>query len=326
MEDKGTKSLLDFYTRARENKKEIVLRTKDGKEYSKAEMTVLACLSIYARSLLDEEHSIDYDKVIKMIILNSLEGKFDGLKKQDEFEDLVRDSKFTFTNEGYAARTAYERMISDFSTYLFPIYPEEKFIYENTKLHDVPRKGHVYWGNKSDRIENVLEHIYGCLVLSLGLESEYNYCVDFNKMRRMLLIHETGEIIEKDETAWDISAKERHEKEKRAVTIISQTLPGGCGKELIDLWKEFEEKISLVSEFAYLTDKEQYDIEVRLNEKEGLYDYPNVPQNVVTTNPEIVRLMKEEAHSVFDVHYLTDKDKYSRVPVFRRLLEETKNY
>jgi hypothetical protein len=36
--------------------------------------------------------------------------------------------------------------------------------------------------------------------------------------------------------------------------------------------------------------------------------------------------MKEEAHSVFDVHYLTDKDKYSRVPVFRRLLEETKNY
>jgi 5'-deoxynucleotidase YfbR-like HD superfamily hydrolase len=324
MEDKGTKKLLDFYTRARENKNEIVLRTDDGKEFSRAEMVVLACMAVYVRSLEDKDSGIDYDKVIKTIILNSLDGKLNGLKKKNEYEEIIRESKELETEEGYGAKTVYDRMISDFKSYLNPVYPEEQFVFRNLKLHDTTRKGHIYWGNNSDRIENVLEHIYGCLILALGLESEYNYYVDFDKMRRILLIHETGEIIEDDETAWDRSAKERHERERRAVIKIASTLPNG--QELVDLWDEFEAKVSLVSEFSYLTDKEQYDIEVKLNEKEGLYDYPNVPQNIVTTNPEIVRIMNEEAQSVFDVHYLTDKDKYTRVPVFRRLLEETKNY
>lgn len=325
MEDKGTKRLLDFYIRARENKDEIVLKTSDGREFSKAEMAVLACMAIFARASLDEEHCIDYDKVIKTIILESLDGKLDGLKKKDEYEELIRASKETLTNEGFAARTTYERMISDFSTYLFPIYPEENFVHENIKLHDVKRKGHIYWGNKSERVENVLEHIYGCLVLATGLESEYGYSIDFDKMRRMLLVHETGKI-EIDDPVSIIPETEENIDERRTIILVSQTLPGGCGKELIDLCDEFKDKITLVSEFSYLTDKEQYDMEVKLDEKEGLYDYPNVPQNAVTTDSKIVELMQGGAQSVFDVQYLIDKDDYSRVPVFRRLLEETKNY
>ena len=323
MEDLGSFKVLDLYIKANDNKNKIVFE-KDGKQYSKAEMVVLSCMEIVIREQEDNNSEIDYDKIIKTIVLNSLDGKLDNLKKKDEYNNLIKASKELETEEGYCAKTVYERLLSDFKNYLNPIYNEEKFVNNNLNLHNVTRKGHIYWGVNSNRIENVLEHIYGCLVLSLGLESEYGYKVNFDKIRKMLVIHETGEIIKGDDTKWDMSDEERLVKENRDVISIMSRMPNGF--ELIKLLDEFNGHITLESEYAYLIDKIEYDMQVKMYEKEGKYDYNNLPNNIVTNSSEIRSIIDHGAQGVFDVHYEYDKEKYNRIPVFRRILNETKNY
>ena len=324
MEDKGSAKVLDLYVKSNKNKSEIVLTTNDGKKYSKAEMVVLACMAMVVRAQEDKESGIDYDKVIKTIILNSLDGDIDNLKKKDEYNLLIKASKELESEEGYGAKTVYERMISNFYSYLDSTFPEERFVRRNLKLHDTTRAGHKYWGVESDRIENVLEHIYGCLVLSIGLESEYGYSVDYDKIRKMLVLHETGEIVISDLTEWDISKEEKEKFERQAVIKILGQLPNS--NELIDLLDEFNGHFTLPSEYAYLIDKIEYDMQVKMYEKEGRYDTRHIPVNVVTSSDSVKKIIENGAETVFDVHYEYDKDKYSKIPCFRRILEETKNY
>ena len=324
MEEKESLAILDLYIKANENKNKIVLETSDGKKYSKAEMTVLSCMTILTRSLEDDDNTIDYDRVIKTIILNSLDGKLDNLKKKDGFNIIINTSKELENEEGYAAKVTYERMISDFNTILNPIYEEELFVNKNLKLHDETRKGHIYWGVNSNRIENILEHIYGCLVLLIGIESEYGYKIDYKKIRRMIVWHETGEILTGDNTEWDQSKEEKQIDEKNALDKLLSGIHNG--NQIIDLIKEFNEHVTLESKFAYLIDKLEYDMQVKMYEKSGKYDYNNVPKNVVTTSEVVQNIMKTKANGVFDVHYEYDKDKYERIPCFRKILEQTKKY
>ncbi len=324
MEDKSSKKILDLYVKANKNKNDIVVTTEDGKKYSKAEMVVLACMAMVVRAQEDKESGIDYDKVIKTIILNSLDGDIDNLRKKDEYNLLIKASRELESEEGYGAKTVYERMVNNFTSYLNATFPEEVFIGRNLKLHDTTRTGHKYWGVESDRIENVLEHIYGCLVLSIGLESEYGYSVDYNKIRKMLILHETGEIVISDLTEWDIPKEEKEKIERQAVIKILGKLPNG--NELIALLDEFNMHFTLPSEYAYLIDKIEYDMQVKMYEKEGRYDTRHIPVNVVTTSSSVKKIIENGAQTVFDVHYEYDKDKYSRIPCFRRILEETKNY
>lgn len=324
MEDNGSSKVLDLYIRANENKNKIVLTDKNGDKYSEAEMVVLSCMAMVVREQEDEDKNIDYDKVIKTIILNSLDGKLDGLKKQEEYQKYIDACKSLDDEEAFGASTVYERMVNGFGAYLDPVYTEELFVNRNLKLHDKKRKGHIYWGVKTDRIENILEHIYGCLVLSIGLESEYGYLVDYNKIRKMLTIHETGEIIIGDITEWDMPKKEKEKIERQAVVKLLNSIPNG--ERLIKLLDEFNGHISLESEYAYLIDKIEYDMQVKMYEKEGKYDFDNVPQNVVTTSDSVQEIIKNGAEGVFDVHYEYDKEKYNRIPCFRRILEKTKSY
>ncbi len=319
MEDK---KILDLYIKANQNKSNIVLKTKDNEEYSTAEIVVLSSIAMLIRSLEDDSKEVDYNKIIKTIILSSLDGKISNLKKEKEYNNLIKSFKELETEEGYGASTTYERMIDSFNTYLNPKYDEEKFVNRNIELHNKTRKGHIYWGVNKDRIENILEHIYGCLVLCIGIESEYNYNVDFNKIMKMLLIHETGEIKIDDITYWDMDPVEKERIEREAVVNILSSLPKG--EELINLLDEFNGHYTLESEYAYLIDKLEYDMQVKMYELEGCYDFNNYPENVATNSNEVKEIIKNGADSVFDVHYEYDKKKYTKLPCFRRILEETR--
>ncbi len=323
MKDNGSEKVLDLYIKANENKNKIVFDNK-GDEYSEAEMVVLSCLAMVVREQEDEDKSINYDRVIKTIILNSLDGKLDGLKRKEEYQRNIDACRELEDEEAFGASTVYERMVNGFGAYLDPVYTEELFVNRNLKLHERKRKGHIYWGAKTDRLENILEHIYGCLVLSIGLESEYGYDVDYNKIRKMLIIHETGEIIIGDQTEWDLPKEEKERIEREAVVKLLSSIPNG--EKLIKLLDEFNGHISLESEYAYLIDKIEYDMQVKMYEKEGKYDFGNIPVNVVTTSKSVQDILQNGATGVFDVHYEYDKEKYNRIPCFRRILEKTKNY
>ena len=329
MEDNGSKKIVDLYYRANMNKYDIALENSNGKDFSKAEMVVLACLALVGREaemskLPYYPSEVDYNKLIKAIIVSSLDGMTDGLTKKEEYDNLINYFKES-NPEVYGSVVIYKSMLDNFAPYLDPVYPEEKFVYDHLKLHDVTRIGHLLWGVKAERKESVLEHIYGCLVLAVGMESEYSYDIDFSKLYKMLLIHEVGETSKiGDQSQFQMTDEERLRYEREAARRILLQPYGG--QKLYDLWEEFNTHAESESLFAYLIDKLEYNMQVKAYDDMNMFDFENRPVNKATTNGRVLEIINNGANSVFDVHYEFDKSKFFRVPCMRRILEEVKNY
>lgn len=306
---KSGRQVFDFYLKANANKEKLLNGYESTRPYSVAEDTVMSCLDVL---LLNEP---DASNKIRYILLSSLEDKLDGLEKKDDY--------LSFLSENFKGPRPirYPRAYNEYSKRC----KETKQTYNNyLKLRNLIRQGHIYWGAKGDRLESVLEHIYGCLVLTLGIESEYGYIVDYDRILKMLLLHETEEIKIKDLTEWDISKEEKAKRGKLAINELLSGIDGG--DKLIELIDEFNKRNTLESEYANLIDKLEYDMQVKVYELQGRYDYANYPDNVVTRSPRVQEIINNGATSVFDVHYEYDKDRYYSIPCLRRVLEETKKY
>ena len=302
MEDKGSKNIVELYFRANNNKNRNAIINEDGRNYSVAELTVLACLAIVAREAemcklpyLPKE--ADYDRLIKTLIINSLDGMTDGLSKKEEYDKIIKSYK-EINPDIYGATVVYKGMEDNFARYLDPCYPEEIFVFENVSLHDRIRENQLYWGAKSERLESILEHIYGCLVLAVGIESEYGYHIDYSKLYKMLLIHETDE------------------------NTLSK-LSGG--QTLINLLNEFKSNNTLESEYANNIKLLESDMQVKIYDLDGKYDFDSLPSNDVTKSDEVKEIITNGANSVFDIYYEFDKKKFNKLPCMRRMLDETKS-
>ena len=138
----------------------------------------------------------------------------------------------------------------------------------------------------------------------------------------MLLLHETEEIKIGDLTEWDISKEEKEVKGKMAVNELLSELEGK--EELLSLIDEFNDKKTIESSYANLIDKLEYDMQVKVYELEGRYDFEHYPDNVVTRSKRVQDIINYGAGSVFNVHYEYDKERYYPIPCMRRILEETK--
>lgn len=294
MDNKASLNVLNLYVKANKNKHEIIDDNGD-RHQSVAEATVMDCIN----ELLS--NNVNKDKRIRYLLLNSLNGSISGLKKEEEYKRIIQNTNFI--KEEISDKEAY-------ANYL--------------KLGDKIRQGHIYWGVNADRLESVLEHIYGCLVIILGIESEYNYLVDYDKVIKMLLLHETEEIIIGDLTEWDISPEEKEKMGSQAVNSLLSNLKNG--EELLKLIDEFNNQKTLESEYAKLCDKLEYDMQVKMYELEGRYDFEHYPVNVVTQSDRVQTIIQNGATSVFDVHYEYDKSRYFAIPCMRRILEEAKKY
>ena len=288
MVNNSSKNVLNFYIDTNKNK-EIEIDEHLDRNYSVAEKTIMLCLN---ELLVDE----DCTNKIRYLFLSSLSSSLSCLTKKEEYKSFLNSYIFIPNN------------INDKETYNNYLLLREKI-----------RQGHIYWGASGKRLESILEHIYGCIALIIGIESEFSYKLDYDKIIKMLLLHETEEIIIGDLTEWDISKEEKEEIGKNAVKkILNQR------KKLIDLIDEFNAKSTIESKYANLCDKLEYDMQVKVYELEGRYDFNNYPNNVVTQSDRVKTIIDAGAKSVFDVHYEYDKSRYSSVPCMKMILEETK--
>lgn len=126
------------------------------------------------------------------------------------------------------------------------------FIIEIDKLKDVTRKVKPL-SNK--RYENSAEHSWQITMFALSM-AKHVPDVDINRVIKMLLIHDIGEIDTGDtffftEGGWE----ERKADELKAVKRICGILPEETEKEFIELWKEFEDGKTRDSEFANALDR-----------------------------------------------------------------------
>ncbi|HLW53938.1 MAG TPA: HD domain-containing protein [Candidatus Angelobacter sp.] len=127
------------------------------------------------------------------------------------------------------------------------------FILELDKLKGVTRKVKPLG---LDRYENSAEHSWQLALLAVSLASYSDAPLDMNRVVRMLLVHDIGEIDAGDtmvfaEGGWEA----RKAAELAAVTRIFGILPGEQGAVLLSLWREFESDQTPEAHFAHAVDR-----------------------------------------------------------------------
>ena len=115
-----------------------------------------------------------------------------------------------------------------------------KYFEEINKLNNIVRTGWINRNVPLERRESVSEHIFTMALLSLAVIDKYKLNLDVEKVMKMILIHELGEI-----DAGDIALPKGDEiKKKYATELIGvNRICDLLGETwMLNLWLEFEKK------------------------------------------------------------------------------------
>lgn len=130
-----------------------------------------------------------------------------------------------------------------------------EFIVELDKMKSIIRQTSLIGENKR---EDDAQHSWHISVMAMILHEYSDEKINLCKTIKMLLIHDLVELYAGDTFCYDKEAnKDKKERELAAAEKISKMLEGEKGKELILLWKEFEEMESPEALFANSMDRLQ---------------------------------------------------------------------
>lgn len=128
-----------------------------------------------------------------------------------------------------------------------------EFILEIEKLKGVTRKVKPLG---LDRYENSAEHSWQLALLAWSLEPYAPRPVAMDRVIRMLLVHDIGEIDTGDTMVFVQGGwAERKQDELQAVRRIFGLLPAALAGEMLALWQEFEEGITPEARYANAIDR-----------------------------------------------------------------------
>ena len=126
-------------------------------------------------------------------------------------------------------------------------------------------------------------------MLAIAMKSEYEYDIDIMKVVFMLAVHELGEIVIGDLTMFEISKEEKAKREKEAVHKILCGLLDG--KEIENLFTEFDSHSTKEAMFAYQCDKLECDLQSKLYDEEGCVDLNKQDGNDTMNNSIVKELL-----------------------------------
>ncbi len=131
--------------------------------------------------------------------------------------------------------------------------PKKVLHFFNTaeKLKSVLRHSYL----SSGRQESVAEHSWRLALIALTLESEFSN-IDINKVIRILLVHDLGEIICGDVPVFPPRPRnDKAAKERDAMHVLTKELSEEKKKEIIGLWEEYESCSTNEARLAKTIDK-----------------------------------------------------------------------
>lgn len=129
------------------------------------------------------------------------------------------------------------------------------FLLEVDKMKKIYRQTHILG---RERAENDAEHSWHLALMSFLLSEYANDKVDVAKVMKMVLVHDLVEIDAGDTYAYDEKGNaSKRERELKAADRIFGLLPEEQGKELRDLWDEFEEYETPEAKYAHTLDNFQ---------------------------------------------------------------------
>jgi len=127
-----------------------------------------------------------------------------------------------------------------------------QFMVEIEKLKDVYRKSKPIG---LDRYENSAEHSWHACISALALREHANEKVDIDKVIKMLLVHDLGEIDAGDTIVYNSNTPEIKAKEITGARRVFSILPDELRDEFMELWNEFEYGENIDAEYARAIDR-----------------------------------------------------------------------
>ena len=178
-----------------------------------------------------------------------------------------------------------------------------------------------HWNVSKERVESIAEHVYGTCILALSIDSEFKTDLDINKVIKMLVLHELGEVIIGDITPFDnITPEEKMKKEHEAMREVIGDLINQ--EEFLSLLFEFDEKKTKEAIFAHHCDKLEADIQAKVYQDMGCqHPLDEQEDNVVFKSNKVQQMVNDGAQTAFDIWYEWDKSLYCDDEDFARLLD-----
>ena len=176
----------------------------------------------------------------------------------------------------------------------------KKFYDELFALKRLIRRGWLLRLPHSNRLESDAEHIFSCCMLALKIINDKKLDLDQEKVIKILLYHELGEIEVGDITIADhVSPEEKYQNEKKAVHAFASkyNMP-----EIATLWEEFEEKQTPEAKFCKMIDKLDAVMQAREFSNEIKSDEPY--NEFKTTSKEVISGYEDLIEA-----YISDKKK-----------------
>lgn len=179
----------------------------------------------------------------------------------------------------------------------------------------------THWNVSKERLESIAEHVYGTCILALSIDSEFKTDLDINKVIKMLVLHELGEVIIGDITPFDnITPEEKMKREHEAMKAVIGNLVNQ--QEFLSLLIEFDAKQTKEAIFAYQCDKLEADIQAKVYQDMGCQNSLDEQENnVVFKSDKVQQMIKDGAKTAFDIWYEWDKSLYYDDEDFARLLD-----
>lgn len=185
------------------------------------------------------------------------------------------------------------------------------------------RTGWIEIKISKDRLESVAEHIYGTLILAIGIDSEYDIRLNMEKILKMLTLHELEEILMPDYTLRSgITPEEKIRQGKESVKEVVKGLMQE--KEIENLLDEFNERNTKEAIFCYHIDKIECDFQAKLYDLEGVFDKEEAKKDLVYYGEEGKEIEKI-AKNASDYWIEFDRKLYADDKIFEELLEGIKN-
>ena len=143
--------------------------------------------------------------------------------------------------------------------------------YEINHLKQLYRQGWLRRGVPAERCESVAEHVFGMAMLSWWLADAVYPNLDREKVIRMVLVHEIGEVYTGDIIPSDhIPRGEKHRLERNALEQVVGKLSRGA--EYLALWEEFERGETAEAKLVRQVDRLEMAFQASIYERQDLGD------------------------------------------------------
>ncbi|MBN1580820.1 MAG: HD domain-containing protein [Anaerolineae bacterium] len=167
--------------------------------------------------------------------------------------------------------------------------------FEFSQLKQLYRQGWLRRGVPPDRCESVAEHSFGVAVLALFLADAYRPDLDRDKLLRIALLHDFGEIYAGDLVPADaIDPAEKHRREAQSITRVFAKLANGPA--YVAAWQEYETGESAEARLIRQIDRLEMALQASVYEHQGLVDPSEFfasAEQALSDAPELLDLVEQ---------------------------------